>query len=383
MKNMRKKFELIIHELSGSFGDIGTDLPIIIGLLTTGLVEPHAVFILFGVSQILTGIIYRIPMPVQPLKYMAILMMAQNTSAPVLFAGGFMIAVLMILLNFSGMLNRLKNFIPTIVIRGIQFGLALSLIKLSALKFFPQYSPRDLLFACLLFVIGAITLNRKKIPTALILVAISCVYAGLTHFNPQLIQVNFKLPLINFTFKDHLWDGLVLLAIPQLALSLSNSVFATEQMVKDHFPDKAVSLNKIGYTYSMMNFISPFFGGIPICHGAGGIAGHYALGGRTGLSVIFYGLMYLVLGLFFSGTIFEAIKIFPLPLLGVILLFEAYAIYKITYQHVHSKKDLALYVVIACICALVPNGFLWGLILGIIAAKLIKKSEPHNKSHIE
>jgi MFS superfamily sulfate permease-like transporter len=273
------------------------------------------------------------------------------------------------------MLKWLKNFIPTMVIRGVQLGLAFSLIKLTATKFFPKYTDHDLGFAVMLLLIGVISFNRKKIPTALILVIISCIYAGFTHFNPELVHVTFKMPHYDISFKDHLWDGLVLLAIPQLALSLSNSVFATEQMVKDHFPEKPVSLKKIGYTYSLMNFISPFFGGVPICHGAGGIAGHYALGARTGLSVIFYGLMYLILGLFFSKTIFEAIKIFPLPLLGVILLFEAYAIYKITYQQVHTKNDRFIYLAVASICTFVPNGFLWGLISGIIAAKTIKKCE--------
>jgi hypothetical protein len=375
-----RSFQRILNELSGAFGDIGTDLPIMIGLIATGLLEAHSVFILFGISQILTGLIYKIPMPVQPLKYMAILMMSQKIPAQTLFAGGFMIAILMLIINKSGLLLKLKHFIPTIVIRGIQLGLALSLIVLSATKFFPKYSQNDLWFALTLFCIGCITLSRKHVPTALILVVISIFYATMTHFKPELIQFSFVFPDFNFAFKEYLWDGLILLAIPQLALSLSNSVFATEQMVKDHFPEKKIDLKKIGNTYCLMNFLSPFFGGIPICHGAGGIAGHYALGARTGLSVIFYGLLYLVLGLFFSTSITEAIKIFPLPLLGVILLFEAYAIFKITYKSIHGRKDFILYFVIALICAFVPNGFLWGLILGVLISKVWSKCETSDKA---
>jgi MFS superfamily sulfate permease-like transporter len=377
---MKEKIKLYLNELSGSFGDIGTDLPIMIGLIATGLLEAHSVFILFGVAQILTGVVYRIPMPVQPLKYMAILMMAQKVPAQTLYAGGFMIAILMFIITKTGLLIKLKQFIPTIVIRGIQFGLALSLIVLSATKFFPKYSSHDLWLALSLFAIGALTLKHKNIPTALLLVIISVVYASATYFKPQLIQLSFTLPRFNYAFKDYLWDGLILLAIPQLALSLSNSVFATEQMVKDHFPEKQISLNKIGSTYCLMNFIAPFFGGIPVCHGAGGIAGHYALGARTGLSVMFYGLMYLVLGLFFSHSIEEAVKIFPLPLLGVILLFEAYAIFKITFFQLRSSKDFVLYFAIALICAFVPNGFLWGLLVGVITSKIWSKCETLSKA---
>ena len=363
-------FKQILNELSGSFGDIGTDLPLILGLIATGIVDANSVLIVFGLMQILTGLIYKLPMPVQPLKYMAILMLSQKLPLEVFMAGGFMIAVLMFLINMTGLLERIKQLIPSLVIRGIQLGLALSLVLLSAKNYFPKYDNNDVVFSMALMVVGLVSLRLYKFPTALLLVVMSMIYASMTYFRPELVHMAFKLPTVNWDFKDHLWQGLVLLAIPQLALSLPNSVFATEQMVHDYFPEKKVSLKKIGYTYSIINFIAPFFGGIPVCHGAGGIAGHYALGARSGLSVIFYGTLYLVLGLFFSDSIHEAIKIFPMPLLGVILLFEAIAIFRITVKHVHSRLDFIIYAAIAMICVFVPNGFLWGLIIGIALVRL-------------
>ena len=96
------------------------------------------------------------------------------------------------------------------------------------------------------------------------------------------------------------------------------------------FPAKKLGIRKIGFTYSLMNLIVPFFGGIPVCHGSGGMVGHYTFGGRTGGSIVTYGTMYLVLGLFFSYVFGEAILLFPKPMLGVILLFEGWALMKLT-----------------------------------------------------
>ncbi len=93
-----------------------------------------------------------------------------------------------------------------------------------------------------------------------------------------------------------------LLAIPQLALSFGNSILATRQVTADLFPQRDLTTKRIGLTYSTMNLINPFFGGVPTCHGSGGMVGHYTFGARTGGSVIIYGLFYLILGLFCSAA---------------------------------------------------------------------------------
>jgi len=58
--------------------------------------------------------------------------------------------------------------------------------------------------------------------------------------------------------------------------------------VQDLFPERAPSLRKISFTYSMMNLINSIFWCIPTCHGSGGLAGYYAFGARTGGAVIIY-----------------------------------------------------------------------------------------------
>jgi len=124
------------------------------------------------------------------------------------------------------------------------------------------------------------------------------------------------------------WDqwlaALTLLVLPQVPLSLSNSVIATQRTVADLFPEKPVSLRGIGRTYGFINLLSPWFGGIPMCHGCGGLAGYYALGARTGgLPVIIYGSLYLLVGALFSGVFQEVLRVFPAPVLGAVLLVEA------------------------------------------------------------
>src|SRR5207302_9722151 len=117
--------------------------------------------------------------------------------------------------------------------------------------------------------------------------------------------------------------GFVLLALPQIPLSLGNSLLATRQLAHDLFPERNLSIRKIGVTYAAMNLISPWLGGIPTCHGSGGMAGHYAFGGRTGGSGIIYGLIFVALGVLFGSGFDHIAQAVSFPILGVVLIFEA------------------------------------------------------------
>jgi hypothetical protein len=162
--------------------------------------------------------------------------------------------------------------------------------------------------------------------------------------------------------------GLVVLALPQIPLSLGNSLLATRQLVQDFFPERPITLRKIGLTYAMMNLANPIFGGIPTCHGSGGIAGHYAFGARTGGSVIIYGLFYLILGIFLSPGFRTVIELFPKPILGVILLFEALALMRLLTDIAESRADFTLAILIGLAAAALPYGYVIGLIGGTALA---------------
>src|ERR1700730_18889549 len=76
------------NELSGAFGDIGTDFPLIVGMILVAKLDAASVLIMFGLMQLLTGFVYGMPMPAQPLKAMAVLVITRKVSGNVLYGGG-------------------------------------------------------------------------------------------------------------------------------------------------------------------------------------------------------------------------------------------------------------------------------------------------------
>jgi hypothetical protein len=110
-----------------------------------------------------------------------------------------------------------------------------------------------------------------------------------------------RVPILRLPSLGSIVTGFLLLALPQIPLSLGNSLYASKQIIRDYFPQKEIPLRKIGFTYSLMNILSPFFGGIPVCHGSGGLAGNYVFGPRTGGSIVIYGSLYLVMAFWLGG----------------------------------------------------------------------------------
>lgn len=365
------------NELSGSYGDIGTDLPLIVGMVVACRLDPSSSFLMFGVMQIMTGLAYGIPMPVQPLKAMAVLMISQKLSGNLLYGAGLSIGILMMLLTVTNVLRWIVKIIPKSVVRGIQFGLGLNLAMLAMKDYVQSDGLAGYIIAGLGFILMILFIGNKKYPPAVFVIMLGVIYASFSTIDFTKLFNNFgvHLPVFNIPQKDDIINGFLLLAIPQIALSISNSVIATKRTVDDLFPEKAFSVNKIGWTYSIMNLINPFFSGIPTCHGAGGIAGHYSFGGRTGGSVVIYGMLFLIIGLFFSSGFSEFVKFFPMPILGIILLFEALSLMSFIKDITPSKKCLFVSFVVALIAFTLPYGYAIGLLTGILLDFFIKKDQ--------
>jgi len=363
-----KRIKFNRQELSGAFGDIGTDLPLLIAMiLAAGLYAP-GVLIVFGLMQIFTGILYKMPMPVQPLKAMATIVIAQQISGNILLGAGLAIGFIMLILSLSGALDKISKYIPKTVIRGLQLGLGISLCLLAFQKYINSDGMSGYLIAFLAFLLVVILIQNKKIPTSLILITIGFIYALL--FNVRidniLSSIGFNTPELTIPSYEDIAKGFVLLALPQIPLSLGNSIFATKQVSDDLFPNrKDISIKKIGITYSLMNLIIPFLGGVPSCHGSGGMVGHYTFGGRTGGSVIIYGVMFIILGTFFGSNIEVVITVFPLPILGVILIFEGLALMSLVKDQIDNKKNLIIVLLVGIISAGLPYGFVISMVIGI------------------
>lgn len=363
------------NELSGSFGDIGTDLPLIIGMIAACGLDPASSFIMFGLMQMMTGIAYGIPMPVQPLKAMAVLMISQKLPGGVLYGAGLSIGIVMLILTSTNILRWIVKVIPKSVVRGIQFGLGLKLAMMAIKNYMQSDGITGYVLAGLGFILTIVFIGNKKYPPAIFVILLGAVYACFFSVDFTGLSAGFgaHLPVFNVPGRADILNGFLLLAIPQLALSISNSVIATKRTVEDLFPEKALTVNKIGWTYSLMNIINPFFSGIPTCHGTGGIAGHYNFGGRTGGSVVIYGSLFVVIGFFFSGDFGGFVKFFPMPILGIILLFEALALMSFIKDITSSTKCFFVALVVALIAFALPYGYAIGLLTGILLDFLIKK----------
>ncbi|UOQ53912.1 putative sulfate/molybdate transporter [Hymenobacter cellulosivorans] len=354
------------NELAGAFGDLGTDLPLLIGVIAASGVDSAGLLIVFGLLQMFSGIWYGMPMPVQPLKAFAALVIAQKIPGRIIFGGGLAIGVSMLILSVTGLIDALARLIPKPVVRGIQFGLALQLSTLALKEYVPADGPAGYALAAAAFAVTVLLLGNRRWPASLVVITLGIVYALVFKLDFATAQqaLGLHLPTWHVPQRADILTGAVLLALPQIPLSLGNSILATRQVIHDHYPEKQVTVRQISFTYGLMNLVAPFFGGFPVCHGSGGMVGHYAFGARTGGSVILYGGLFLVLGLFFSQGFADIVQIFPLPILGVLLLFEALTLATLLRDLATAKSDLMVALLVGVLCSGLPYGYLVGLVVG-------------------
>jgi MFS superfamily sulfate permease-like transporter len=354
------------QEWAGAFGDIGTDFPLIVGMILASGLDAASVLVMFGAMQVLTALRYRMPMPVQPLKAVAVLAIAQKLGGNVIFGAGLAIGVVMLVLTATRAIDWLARVIPKTVVRGIQFGLGVQLVQLALRDYVRADGMASYALAAIGFVIVVVLLGNRRFPAALALIALGAGYAVAFKWDAvtALPAVGLRLPQWHVPQWSDIVTGFLVLALPQIPLSLGNSILATRQIAQDFFPERNVTVRQIGWTYSLMNLVSPFFSGLPVCHGSGGMAGHYAFGGRTGGSVVIYGGLYLVLGLFFGGGFDKLAHIFPLPILGVILLFEGLTLMTLVRDLSESKPDFVMALLVGLIAGGLPYGYVIALVVG-------------------
>ena len=372
---MNPRFRFDRNELAGAFGDIGTDLPLIVGMIVAAGLDAASVLVMYGLMQYATAVRYGMPMAVQPLKAMAVLVITQKIAGPVLFGAGLAIGVVMLALTMTGALGWLSRVVPKSVVRGLQLGLGMQLTLLALGKYVRADGTAGYLLAAVAFAMAVALYGNRRFPPALPIIALGIIYAFAYHLDVAAVAdgLGFTLPTLQAPSPSDVWTGLVILALPQIPLSLGNSLLATRQTAHDLFPERGVTIRQLGYTYSLMNLVSPWFGGIPTCHGSGGLMGHYTFGARTGGSLLIYGSLFLAMGLFFSGVFTQVVQVFPLPVLGVLLLFEGWALMWLARDIVPMPRELAITIAVAAIAVLAPYGYVLGLLSGTIAYYALPK----------
>ena len=128
-----KSFEFNLRELSGAMGDMGTLLPLAVGYFAVCGLNPAGLLVMMGLANIATGLVYALPMPIEPMKVLAVVAIAQHWSPSMVYASGFAMGIVWLLLAVTGIMNWVARVTPHAVIRGIQVSLGI-MMALEALK---------------------------------------------------------------------------------------------------------------------------------------------------------------------------------------------------------------------------------------------------------
>jgi len=312
-------------EWAGAFGDLGTLIPFVVAYIAVLKMDPFGILFSFGAAMVICGLRYRTPFPVQPMKAIGAVAATQAaqtvtiTQASV-YCASLVTGLIWLALGLTGAAKYLTSLVPRFVVIGIVLGLGLGFM----LEGIQLMSAGWALAAVGL--LGTLLLLTNRTVPAMFLLLVFGVVCGAVQ-NPALLkallasQAQLRLPafaLAGIGWKD-LVIGTLFLALPQLPLTLGNAVIAIKEENNRLFPDRPVSDNGIAISTGVMNIGSAVFGGVPMCHGAGGMAGHVAFGARTGGAPMILGVLLLGLAFFFSGAVQTVFSLFARPVLGVIL----------------------------------------------------------------
>ena len=359
------------QELSGSLGDLGTFLPIILGLAYVTGLSFSAMLFWSGAANILTGLVFAIPMPIQPMKAIAAVALSGGMNADEVYASGIIMAVLLIFIWSLKLPKILEKFVPKAVVRGIQLTIGLRLlIKGFEMIYLKPLIGLDsiILGAIGLFFVLALYKNNK-IPTALLifigglLIAIFYDYyllrslkAGI--FIPGLININVS------ALSGGFYNG----AIPQLPMTMLNSVIAVSALSYDLFPKRGADTRKITLSVGLLNFAS-FFGGMPMCHGSGGLAAQSRFGAKTNGSILFLGAAKVLIAVVLGASIVPLISAFPESLLGVLLIVAGIELASAVKDQKELRNILTIFILVG-----VSIGFdslTIGFLLALVASKSV------------
>lgn len=297
---------LDLGELTGAIGDSVTVLPIVVGLAAlTPVSLPHAL-IWFGVFQVVWGVVYGLPLSVEPMKALAGLALAGTLAYGEFLAAGLLAGVVLLVFAATGSLSRIQRHVREPVIRGIQLAVALVLARAG----FDLGIADPTLALGAVAVAGVVAVAGYRRGAALAVLGVGLALALLETGVPAASLPAFGLfP----TGVPALTTGALSASTGQLAMTVGNAAVATSLLLSDLF-DADVSTDRLSGSMGAMSLTAVPLGGLPMCHGSGGLAGKHAFGARTGGANLVLGGLYLA-AVPFAGVV----AAFPMPVLGVLL----------------------------------------------------------------
>lgn len=384
-------------ELAGSLGDLGTLLPLAIAMVMVNGLDPVGLFVSVGVLYILGGIYYNVPIAVQPMKVVAAYSIATAATQPQIMASGLLLAAMLLFLGVTGLVDTVSRFIPKAVVRGVQLSTGALLMGKGA-GFIAGSSPFQKgeglaepyliiqslgpvpvggLIGVVLGVACLLLLNNKRFPAALVVVVAGAAsglalgaLGGLSNITPGLYLpaiLPFGIPGgIDFTW------ALLALALPQIPMTLGNAVIANRDLSFEYFGDESRKVTDRALCISMglANVLAALLGGMPLCHGAGGLAAHYRFGARTGGSNLIIGGLFLLLALCCGSGIVYVLRVMPLAALGVLLIFAGVQL-GLTILDIRAREEL--FVTLCMVGITLGTNLAWAFGAGLFLAFVLRR----------
>jgi hypothetical protein len=355
-------FEFNLRELSGSFGNLGTFLPFTVGYFAVCGLNPAGLLVMIGLVNIVTGLFYRLPISIEPMKVIAAAAIAQQWSPSMVYAAGFSMGCIWLLFALSDIASRISKLTPAAVVRGVQVTLGILLIIQAGKMLATSW-----LLGAFALLAGMGLRASRRLPAAVVLVLLGIVVMATKNQLGIIQSPSFTLPPLTIFSPKEIWQTLLLAGFAQIPLTITNATIATSCLISAYWPDRTVSTRRLSLSQGLMNLFPPFFGGMPMCHGAGGLAGQYYFGARTGGTKIIEGTLQLILGLFFAASVAGLFSAFPKPVIGVMLLMVGFELIKFA-RDVQGRNNI-LSLTMTVVLSLATNmafGFVGGILTSLI-----------------
>ena len=393
---LNKKYLFNRMELAGSFGDLGTLLPIAIGMIVVNGLNPTGLLFVVGAYYILSGMYYGVTVPVQPMKVIGAYSIAMALTPGVITASGLLMGIFLLLIGITGAIHIIGKYTPKAVVRGVQVAVG-TLLMVQGFKFMLGISKYQEMrnaaepylnvqaigpihIGIILGIVGSVItfllLENKRIPAALVVI-IGGILVGVflgKHEGFENLRVGIHLPsVLPFgmpTLKDFSF-ALFVLVFPQIPMTIGNAVIANADLSKEYFGEqsKKVSYRALSNSMGIALLGSFLFGGMPVCHGAGGLAAHYRFGARTAGSNIIIGVIFMILAVMFGIHALAIIYLIPMSVLGILLIFAGS---QLCLMIKDMKDTIDLFVVIIMLGITLATNLAAAFITGIIVSYAFK-----------
>ncbi|MGA8327669.1 MAG: putative sulfate/molybdate transporter [Mycobacterium sp.] len=357
-------------ELAGAMGDLGVLVPMAVALIVKNGLTPTAVLLPAGLLYVVAGLVYRLPVPVQPLKAFGAIAIAHGFGSDDIAAGALLMGLIFVVLGASGLLDRVAKVFPLPIIRGVQLSVGLLFCQLAwrlvsaTPKAFTdhRHSIWWLAGATAAVVAAAMLLRRRQITLIFVALAGAAMvqtFHGSVTFGPSAVHA----PHLSRTAFA---AAAVALVLPQFPLSFANSCLATADAARTYFGDAAerVRPGRLAITLGLANLFAGGISGMPVCHGAGGMTAHRSFGARSGGAPIMLGSMLIALALAMGATLTAALSGFPVPILAGLLTVAGLL-------HIALLKDLRHPAHWALALAVGITGFLSNLAVALVGGLLM------------